>query len=57
MAKKKTRKLHGEVLAFFQEIGSRGGKTRAKKYSPKQLSAWARKGGRPPKGKPKESAA
>ncbi len=30
-----------------KEIASLGGKARAKKYSKKQLSEWAKKGGRP----------
>jgi hypothetical protein len=44
-------KLTGKVLKFFQKSGSEGGKMRAKKYSREQLSAWGKKGGRPPKKK------
>lgn len=32
-----------------KEFASLGGKKRAKKYSKEQLSAWAKKGGRPKK--------
>jgi hypothetical protein len=48
MAKKKL-KLSGEALAFFQKVGRKGGRNRAKKHSPKQLQAWAKLGGRPRK--------
>jgi hypothetical protein len=37
------------VLEFFRQTGSRGGKSRATKYTTEQLSAWGRKGGRPRK--------
>lgn len=40
-------KLTGQAAAFFKKVGSKGGKARAKKHSRKQLSAWAKKGGRP----------
>ena len=32
-----------------RKLASKGGKARAKKYSKKTLSKWARKGGRPRK--------
>jgi hypothetical protein len=41
------KKLPGEVLKFFQKTGAEGGKARAKKHSKKQLSEWAKLGGRP----------
>jgi hypothetical protein len=36
-----------DVLAFFRKTGAEGGKARAKKHSKKQLSEWAKRGGRP----------
>jgi hypothetical protein len=47
MAKERL-KLTGEALKFFKRVGSKGGKSRAKKYSAKQRRKWARLGGRPP---------
>jgi hypothetical protein len=41
-------KLTGATLEFFQKVGSEGGKLRAKKYTKRQLSEWAKLGGRPP---------
>ena len=35
------------VLEFFRKTGAQGGKARAKKHSKKQLSEWAKLGGRP----------
>jgi hypothetical protein len=40
-------KLPKEVLKFFQKTGAEGGKARAEKHSKKQLSEWAKLGGRP----------
>jgi hypothetical protein len=40
-------KLPREALKFFLETGAEGGKARAKKHSKKQLSEWAKLGGRP----------
>jgi hypothetical protein len=37
------------VRAVRQQLASSGGKARAKKYSHKQLSEWAKRGGRPRK--------
>ncbi len=53
-AKKNKLKLSGEALAFFQSVGSKGGKSRAKKHSAAQLSRWAKLGGRPPGSKKKK---
>lgn len=36
-----------EVLNYFRRQGSKGGKARARKHSKKQLSKWAKLGGRP----------
>jgi hypothetical protein len=36
-----------DVMEYFRRTGSEGGETRAKKYSKKQLSTWAKLGGRP----------
>jgi hypothetical protein len=41
-----TAKLKGELM---REMGSLGGKARAKKYDKATLSKWGRKGGRPRK--------
>jgi hypothetical protein len=48
-------KLPKEILKFFQQTGAEGGKARAKKHSKKQLSEWAKLGGRP-KGSGKKQA-
>jgi hypothetical protein len=37
------------IKAYLARIGSKGGKARAKKFDSATLSAWAKKGGRPPK--------
>jgi hypothetical protein len=39
------------IREYLASIGSKGGKTRAKKYSKETLSGWAKKGGRPKKKK------
>lgn len=36
-----------DVLSYFRKTGAEGGKARAKKHSKKQLSEWAKRGGRP----------
>jgi len=41
-------KASGAVLKFLQNIGSKGGTSRAKKYDAKTRSAWSGMGGRPP---------
>jgi hypothetical protein len=41
-----TAKLKGELM---RQMGSLGGKARAKKYDKATLSKWAKKGGRPRK--------
>ncbi len=50
--------LPDDVLAYFRAQGSKGGKTRAKKYTKEQQREMGKKGGRP-KGKkrPKKAAA
>lgn len=40
-------KLPKDVLKFFQKTGAAGGKARAERYPKKQLSEWAKLGGRP----------
>jgi hypothetical protein len=40
-------KIPKDVLKYFQRTGAEGGKARAKKHSKKQLSEWAKLGGRP----------
>src|SRR5580693_1771893 len=40
-------KIPKDVLKYFQRTGAEGGKSRAKKHSKEQLSAWGKKGGRP----------
>jgi hypothetical protein len=45
------KKLTDAVHSYLAAIGSKGGKTRAKKYSKTILSKWAKKGGRPRKEK------
>ena len=42
-------RLPEDVLAYFRQQGARGGKARAKKYTPEQLSEMGKKGGRPKK--------
>jgi len=42
-------------MEYFRKTGSIGGKTRAKKHSKEQLSAWGKLGGRP-KGSGKKQA-
>lgn len=44
-----------DVLDYFRKTGAIGGKARAEKHSKKQLSAWAKLGGRP-KGSGKKKA-
>jgi hypothetical protein len=44
-----------EVLEYFRKTGAMGGKARAEKHSKKQLSQWAKLGGRP-KGSGKRKA-
>ena len=40
-------KLPKDVLKFFQKTGAEGGKARAARHCKKQLSEWAKLGGRP----------
>jgi len=39
------------IRDFLTRAGRKGGKARAAKYDKATLSKWAKKGGRPPKGK------
>jgi hypothetical protein len=39
--------IPNDVLEYFRKTGAMGGKARAEKHSQKQLSAWAKLGGRP----------
>jgi hypothetical protein len=48
-------KIPKDVLKYFQQTGAEGGRARAKKHSKKQLSEWAKLGGRP-KGSGKKKA-
>jgi hypothetical protein len=36
-----------DAMEYFRKTGSMGGKARAKKYTPEQLSEMGKKGGRP----------
>jgi hypothetical protein len=45
MAKKV--KIPEDVLEFFRRTGAEGGKARASRHTPEELSAWGKKGGRP----------
>jgi hypothetical protein len=47
------KKVDKAVREYLSGIAAKGGKARAKKYDKSQLSAWAKKGGRPPKDKSK----
>jgi hypothetical protein len=40
-------KMPENVLRFFRETGSEGGKARAEKHTREELSKWGKKGGRP----------
>ena len=40
-------KIPKNVLKYFQETGAEGGRSRARKHTPEELSAWGKKGGRP----------
>jgi hypothetical protein len=42
-------KIPDDVMDYFRKTGALGGKSRAKKYSKKQLSEWGKMGGRPKK--------
>lgn len=35
------------VLEFFRKTGAQGGRARAAKHTREELSAWAKRGGRP----------
>jgi hypothetical protein len=38
-----------DVLQYFQKTGAEGGKARAVRHTPEELSAWGKRGGRPPR--------
>jgi hypothetical protein len=40
-------KMPENVLRFFRETGSEGGKARAEKHTKEELREWGKKGGRP----------
>jgi hypothetical protein len=42
------------IRAYFAELGRKGAKARAERYSHAQLSEWAKKGGRPRKDQKKK---
>jgi hypothetical protein len=48
-------RIPDDAMEYFRKTGAMGGKARAKRYSKKQLSQWAKLGGRP-KGSGKKKA-
>ena len=36
-----------DVMEYFRKTGAQGGKARAKKHTPEELSRWGKMGGRP----------
>jgi hypothetical protein len=36
-----------DVMEYFRKTGAQGGKARAKKHTPEELSKWGKMGGRP----------
>jgi len=50
-----TAKIPKAVLKYFQATGAEGGRARAKKHTPEELSKWGKMGGRP-KGSGKKQA-
>lgn len=44
-----TQQLKDALKKHFSDMGKKGGKIRAKKYTKKQLQEWGAKGGRPRK--------
>jgi len=36
-----------DVMEYFRKTGAMGGKTRAAKHTPEELSKWGKMGGRP----------
>jgi hypothetical protein len=36
-----------DVMEYFRKTGAQGGKARAKKHTPEELSQWGKMGGRP----------
>ena len=48
-------RIPDDVMAYFRKTGAMGGKARAKNHSKKQLSEWAKLGGRPKAGGKKQA--
>jgi hypothetical protein len=48
-------RIPDDVLEYFRKTGAMGGKARAKKHTPEELSKWGATGGRP-KGSGKKQA-
>ena len=44
-----------DVMEYFRKTGAQGGKARARKHTPEELSRWGKMGGRP-KGSGKKQA-
>jgi len=40
-------RIPDDVMQYFRKTGAMGGKSRAKKHSPEELSRWGKMGGRP----------
>ena len=40
-------RIPDDVMEYFRKTGAMGGKARAKKHTPEELSEWGKKGGRP----------
>jgi hypothetical protein len=40
-------KIPADVMEYFRKTGAMGGKTRAKRHTPEELSKWGKMGGRP----------
>lgn len=40
-------RIPDDVMEYFRKTGALGGKARAKRHTKDELSAWAKKGGRP----------
>lgn len=56
MASVRKVKLPDEVMAYFRRTGAAGGRARARRHTPEELSAWGRMGGRPQKDGGRKSA-
>jgi hypothetical protein len=40
-------RIPDDVMEYFRKTGAMGGKARARKHSPEELSKWGKMGGRP----------